>query len=219
MANGDKLIELYVSCLQEVLKRGWAKEVRQNRERPPIDTIDKTRFFHEYAFCVFASFFKWRTVNSKWRDLTRVFRDWDYEEICQHDNEIDQEAMRIFGNKRKVKAILKCANKLSEEGWDKFRASLVGADLSNQLKLLDDLPGIGKAARYQLAAAIGIDVAKPDRYLLQFASKYGFGATEEGVQRFTKQISDLVGERLKVVDYVLWRYSEGSCYQKQNDLC
>lgn len=208
---GDStLIKLFISCLREILERGWSHEVRENRERASLGTIDRIRFFHEYAFCVFAAFFRWSIVDAKWQDLTRIFRNWDYDEIYRHKDEVEREAMKVLGNRRKINSILKCVEKLHREGWDKFKARLLQADFTNQLELLDDLPGIGIAAKYQLAGAIGIDVAKPDRYLLDFASKYGYPRTENGVQDFTKRISNLVGERMKVVDYVLWRWSEGS---------
>jgi hypothetical protein len=210
MVSDPELIDFYITSLGEVLKRGWAKEIKENREHPPIDLLDRVRFFHEYAFCVFAAFFKFSLVEERWPDLTKAFNGWDYEQICNNKQEVAQETMRVFGNKKKVAAVIRCAEKFSREGWDNFWRSLVNADLPLQLELLDSLPYIGKAARYQLAGAIGIDVAKPDRHLLRFASKYGYPETEEGVQNFTKRIANLVGERVKVVDYVLWRYAEGS---------
>jgi len=210
VTSDDELIDEYVSCLREILKKGWGHEVKENREHPPIETVDTVRFFREYAFCVFAAFFRWRIINKKWQDLTRAFKSWDFEEICRYKQEVKEQAMGILGNERKIKSILECAEKLRKVGWDKFRASLLQASLPVQLELLDDLPGIGRAAKYQLAGAIGIDVAKPDRYLLSFAAKHRYPATEKGVQELTGRISNLVGERVKVVDYVLWRYSEGS---------
>lgn len=211
MASDQELIDLYISCLREVLERGWANEVRENRERPPIYTVDRTRFLRECAYCVFVANIGEKTIRKRWPAITRAFRCWDCEEICQNKEEVRDEAMQVFGSERKVGATLKCAERLYGDNWEEFKDSLIRKDLSEQLEFLDDeLPGIGKAARYQLAGAIGIDVAKPDRHLARLAHKYGYQKTEEGVQQFAERIARLVGERVKVVDYVLWRYSEGS---------
>ena len=211
MAGDQQLIDLYVSCIQEVLMRGWADEVRENRERPTINTVDRAKFLHECAYCVFVANFAEKTIRERWPALTRAFRSWDCEEISKHKEEVRDEAMQVFGNEQKVTATLKCAERLSGNKWEEFKDTLIHRDLSEQLEFLDnELPGIGKAAKYQLAGAIGIDVAKPDVHLLRLAQQYGHLATEEGVQQFANRIAKLVGERVKVVDYVLWRYSEGS---------
>ena len=211
MASDQEFIDLYISCLREVLERGWANEVRENRERPSIDTIGRIQFFHEYAFCVYVSGFKWKTVNMRWPDLTRIFKGWDNDQVCENKLEVEREALQVINHEKKVKAILSCAQMLSEVGWDNYKASLIHADLPHQLKQLEKLPYIGPAMRRQLAGAIGIDaVAKPDIHLRRVALKYWGSDTEDGVQEFTERIASLVGERVKVVDYVLWRYSEGS---------
>jgi len=209
MVSDQQLRNLYDSCFQKVISLGWSDDIDWSRW-VRIDDVDRVEFFKQYAFCVFVSFFRWKVINKKWPDLTRAFKGWDYEEICRNKQEVEQEATRIFANKRKVWSVLKCAELLSNGGWDKFKASLINGDLFHQLKQLDALPGIGTAAKYQLAGAIGIDVAKPDRYLLRLASQYGFPATEQGVQNFAKRVAGLVGERVKVVDYVFWRCLEGS---------
>ncbi len=209
MVSDQELRNLYNTCLQKVIGLGWDEDIEWSR-KVTISDLNKVEFFEQYAFCVFVAFFRWSVIDKKWPDLTVVFKGWDYEEICQHKQEVEREARKVFGNERKVKSVLRCAEILSNRGWDNFRASLTSRDLSHQLELLDTLPGIGQAAKYQLAGAIGIDVAKPDRWLLRLASKYGYSATEEGVQEFARRIAELVGERVKVVDYVLWRCSEGS---------
>ena len=210
-AKADReLVNLYHECLKEVLNRGWGSEIDWSRSRR-LDAVDRREFFEQYAFCVFASFFRWSVVQNKWPHLTKAFKDWDYEKICQHKQEVEEHALKIFGNKKKVGAIIKCAESISMAGWDEFKALLLRENLTNQLNLLDELPGIGKAARYQLAGAIGIDCAKPDRYMLRLASQCGYQPTEEGVQRFAERVGKLVGERVKVVDYIFWRFSEGSC--------
>ena len=67
---------------------------------------------------------------------------------------------------------------------------------------LGSLPFIGDITKYHLARNLGIDVAKPDRHLARLAVIFHY----DDVQEMCKFISDKTGDRIGVVDVVLWRY-------------
>jgi hypothetical protein len=96
---------------------------------------------------------------------------------------------------------------LNDWGWPRFAQWLQDKNL-----LLEpgDIAYIGPAARYHLARNIGANVAKPDRYMRDHAARYGYSRIDKGVNDFASRIAVLVGERVGVVDYVLWRNDEGS---------
>ena len=209
MSNDQQLVDLYESALHRVIERGWGDEVQYFRELT-FDKVDGRFFFREYAFCVYASGFSNYVLNSKWEGLSKAYKNWNYEKVCQSMDEVRDEALKFINFKRKVEAILECAQKLNDRGWPRFKDWLQGMNLlikPGQLKF------IGPATRYHLARNIGANVAKPDRYMLDRAAKYGYPLTDKGVQQFAIYLAKLVGERVGVVDYVLWRDDEGSYYK------
>ena len=137
----------------------------------------------------------------------RAYKSWNYIKVCQHVDEVRDEALGFINHEKKVEAILRCAQKLNDWGWPRFKNWLQGMNL---LVKPGQLGYIGPATTYHLARNIGADVAKPDRYMLDLASERGYPPTNEGVQQFAKRIAKLVGERVGLVDYMLWRDYEGS---------
>lgn len=71
------------------------------------------------------------------------------------------------------------------------------------IEALRSLPFMGPATTRHLAKNIGFDVVKPDRHLLRIAAVAQFSSPDE----LCRAISALVGDRLSVVDSVLWRYA------------
>lgn len=209
VCTDQQLIDLYESALHRVIERGWGDEVQYFRGLT-FDKVDGRFFFRECAFCVYAAGFSNYVLNSKWEGLTKAYKNWSYEKVCQYADEVRNQALGFIHHEGKVKAILECAEKLNDWGWPSFRDWLQSMNLLIQP---GQLKYIGQAARYHLARNIGADVAKPDRYMLDHASECGYPPTDEGVQQFARRVARLVGDRVGVVDYVLWRDNEGSYYK------
>ena len=99
----------------------------------------------------------------------------------------------VFRHKGKVKAIddvIKNCNKYFKE-WN---------ESGHSVEYLETLPFIGKITKYHLAKNLGLDFCKPDRHLERIAKQYN--TTPEIL---CKQICESTGERIGVVDIVLWR--------------
>ncbi|MCL4328727.1 MAG: hypothetical protein M1410_04010 [Candidatus Thermoplasmatota archaeon] len=75
--------------------------------------------------------------------------------------------------------------------------------IRNPFETLREFPYIGPVTYYHLAKNIGIPVAKPDRHLSRLASRSGF----RDVQEFCEFLSRKTGDRIQVIDIVLWRYA------------
>ena len=73
----------------------------------------------------------------------------------------------------------------------------------HHLSFLQHQPYIGPATCYHLAKNLGLNVAKPDRHLLRVSEVLGF----ESPQLLCSRISDLTGEKVAVVDLVIWRFA------------
>src|ERR1700683_3136557 len=106
--------------------------------------------------------------------------------------------MAVFGNARKITAILQACVYVYEQGF----SSLSSRIQANPILELRELPLIGPVTSYHLAKNLGIDVVKRDRHLVRLSSYLGFDSPEEMCGAFGHQ----VGEPVSLVDIVLWRY-------------
>jgi len=62
---------------------------------------------------------------------------------------------------------------------------------------------IGPVTCFHLAKNLGVDVVKHDRHLVRYASYMGFRDATE----LCEMISRITGDRVAVVDLVLWRFA------------
>lgn len=89
--------------------------------------------------------------------------------------------------------------RVADEGFSRTKTKLVGGDMS----YLRTFPYMGPATSYHLAKNLGMDVVKPDRHLIRISSVAGYECPEA----MCRDIAATAGERLSVVDLVLWRYA------------
>jgi hypothetical protein len=73
----------------------------------------------------------------------------------------------------------------------------------DQLAWCDALPHIGGITKYHLAKNLGVDCAKPDRWLVRVAQCGG-----ETVDALCQRLARAHGDRVATVDYVIWRSCE-----------
>lgn len=70
----------------------------------------------------------------------------------------------------------------------------------DKLAFIESLPWIGEITKYHLAKNLGVDCAKPDRWLVRLAEVSG-----ESVDGLCARVAKESGDRVATVDYVLWR--------------
>jgi hypothetical protein len=105
---------------------------------------------------------------------------------------------KIFGHRGKAAAI--------ERGWrDRayWLASFHDAERDGTAAVLawcESLPWIGGITKYHLAKNLGVDCAKPDRWLVRLAF-----AGDEDVDQLCGRLARETGDRVAAVDVVLWR--------------
>lgn len=164
--------------------------------RVNIEDLTPHKFWTEYIWCVYTSGFSAKVVSSIFPRLMNAYGPWDW--TLNNLDFIYGRVRPIFSNLKKCGSIVMCRTLLSKLGWDKFKAAYCTDPLD-----LQDLPFIGKVTCYHLARNLGIDAVKPDLHLVRLADHYGYGSPEE----MCSYLSGLSGERIGVVDYVLWSYS------------
>lgn len=72
-----------------------------------------------------------------------------------------------------------------------------------RLAFLEALPWVGPITKFHLGKNLGLDVAKPDRWLARLAAIH-----QQPVQAFCRSLAEASGDQVVVVDTVLWRVCE-----------
>ena len=177
--EGTTLLKYYISAKQFVIDNGFQKEIEivGNREFEEQDEID---FFTEFVYVVL-------NAGMKNQVAEKIFAKYAKNGLS---------AVKHEGKRRAIEK--------AERFYDKWFFMLQKKiTLSEKLDYLETLPWIGPITKFHLARNLGIDVAKPDRHLVRIAEHFNY----KDVQRMCEDISEWKGDRVGVVDVVLWRYA------------
>jgi hypothetical protein len=170
----------YLDLKQAILKAGFGEELLWAETVKAPCSADA--FACEYIWVVLNSGMKNQIAQKIWNKVHPALSAGD-------------SASTVFGHKGKAAAIdsvWKDRHKLFEE----FKLELD----CNKVEWLSRLPWIGKITKYHLAKNYGVDCCKPDRHLVRIANFY-----EKDPRELCSDIAKEVGDRVAVVDYVIWR--------------
>jgi hypothetical protein len=111
-------------------------------------------------------------------------------------------AHEVFGHELKSDAIDLGWEKRQErfEQFDRVYRTFAVTDPTVIVSWCRELPWIGKVTCWHLAKNLGVDCAKPDRWLARVAI-----AAEESVEQLCQRLADESGDRVATVDLVIWR--------------
>ena len=162
--------------------------------------IEESDFLREAAWVVLGSGMREAVVRRKFDEFSRAFLGWESAAaIVENKAFCRVTALSCFAHTRKIDGILAIADHVAAVGYTSVRRSIEDVGL----EYLERFPFIGPITRYHLAKNIGLDVAKPDRHLVRISKASGFSSAE----LMCRTIADLVGEKVAVVDIVLWRFA------------
>ncbi len=173
----DDIIPFFNTAKEYCISKGYEWEINKVRDRY-FKNLKIEDFLRQYIFVVISSGMRNQVAE-------KIFNKFL---IARNLNDIGHEGKR--------KAIATAMEKYGD-WFSELQES------EDKLTFLDTLPFIGKITKYHLARNLGIDVAKPDRHLVRLAKRFGY----DDVQKMCKEISDKTGERIAVIDEILWRYS------------
>jgi hypothetical protein len=194
-----RLVHAYAAARQRVISCGFLAEIAWQESRD-IQAVSETEFLKQFSWVVLAAGFRDSVVRQKYPAICRAFLDFSSaRQIAFHEVKCRTAAMAAFGNQRKIDAILATAKRVATEGFARTKSRLASGDVS----YLQTFPFMGAATSYHLAKNLGMDVVKPDRHLLRITCAAGY----ESPEAMCEEISVTVGERVAVVDLVLWRYA------------
>lgn len=195
----DDILRSYLLAEQFVLSRGYVDEICW-QERNSMDDLTESRFLSECAWVILSGGMSYSVVNSLFDRFSECFLNWSSaSSIVLHSSKCFNSAFRIFGNPKKLYAILEIAEIVNEEGFNKVLQNIE----RYQVEYLQKLPFVGPITSYHLAKNIGLNISKPDRHLQRIATACGYECSLE----LCSDISDHVGEKESVVDLILWRFA------------
>lgn len=155
---------------------------RSGTKTPPMEATD---FALRVSYVILSSGMKWNIITDIWRRLRPALIETGH-------------VGGTFGHPGKKKSIEKVMAE-REVYFTAFKAAWrAGPD--EVIAFCETLPHIGKTTKFHLAKNLGIDVAKPDVWLVRVARSSG-----EGPQDLCQRLSRESGDRVATVDYVIWR--------------
>lgn len=197
--RGEALLALaYLSAKKRVLRSPFASELVECLQEP--NEIDESGFLRHIAWVILSSGMAESVVRFRFPGISRGFLHWrSAREITNRRRDCTLAALTHFRHCQKINAIADAAEMISSRSFPVVKAEI----LSDPIAYLQIFPFIGPTTAFHLAKNIGLKVAKPDRHLLRLAALSGF----EKVDEFCGCISSFLGEDIRIVDSVLWRFA------------
>lgn len=190
---------LYLIAKSRVVESGYGDEIRWQTQIQ-YDHIDERTFLREMAWVILSSGMRESVIRNKFQSFSQAFCDWESARvICLKRSKCASRAMAVFGHKGKVAAILNITHHIDRYGFDSVRLGLE----VNGPEYLMQFPYLGQATAFHLAKNLGLDVVKPDRHLIRAAAAACF----ESPELFCDAIAKVIGDRLAVIDIVVWRFA------------
>jgi hypothetical protein len=188
----------YLLAKKEVLGSRFAPEVVEPLDSP--EDVTESKFLRELAWVILCGGMAESVVRSRFPAITNSFLNWcSAGEIAKRSFECINSATVYFRHEKKIEAIAASARIIHRRSFAIVHKSI----LRDPLASLMEFPFIGPTTAFHLAKNIGLQVAKPDRHLTRLASANGF----QDVQAFCGRISIFLGEDIRKVDSVLWRFA------------
>jgi hypothetical protein len=188
----------YLLAKKEVLGSRFAPEVVEPFDSP--EKVTESKFLRELAWVILCGGIAESVVRSRFPAITNSFLNWcSAEEIAARSSECIISATVCFRHNKKIEAIAASARIVHRRSFAVVHEGI----LRDPLRSLMEFPFIGPTTAYHLAKNIGVQVAKPDRHLTRLATASGF----QDVQAFCGRISVFLGEDIRKVDSVLWRFA------------
>lgn len=194
-----KLTETYLTAKETVITSGYGHEIDWQDTRQ-LSTLSESEFLQESAWVILCSGMRETVVRNIFQDISSVFMHWkDAVSITENAKLCKSKALSVFNHPRKISAILSICMRVKEDGFESIRCLI----RTQSVDFLKTLSFIGPITCYHLAKNIGMDVVKPDRHLVRIAKATKFSDPYE----LCCLIAEMTGDRITVVDIVLWRYA------------
>lgn len=191
------LVERYLDAFEFVVASRFGYEI-VGLEMFRIDDVDEGIFLREFAFVVLVSGFRYSTVQGLFPRINDAFLGFqDAKRIVSVMDHAYADALDVFNHHRKLSTICQAIREIADQGFGAYWSDLM-ADWDS----IERYDLIGEVTGLHLARILGMDVAKPDRHLMRLAA-----ALDTSVVDLTAGIGRATGDRVAVVDGVIWRFA------------
>jgi len=195
----ERLGQIYMDAKQYVIHCGFSHEIDWQEELR-FEDLDEARFLKEIAWVILSSGMRETVIRKKFGAVSKAFLNWTSSSIIYAKRDICYtEALIYFNNKPKIQAIIDIASYVHKHGFENVRKKIEQYGIEFLIKF----PFIGPATSLHLAKNLGLEVAKPDRHLTRIACNIGYPS----VENLCTEIAKITGEKISVVDIVLWRFA------------
>ncbi len=187
----------YLRAKSAVLGSPYAAElIHAVAERDVTESL----FLREVAWVVMSAGMRESVVRSKFPGVSSSFLEWRCASaIVTFQGECVAAARRYFGHAAKLNSIVRAARIVDETGFE----SLMAAFAADPIATLRRFPYIGPVTAQHLAKNLGVKTAKADRHLVRISMAAGFSSVDE----FCNLIAGFVGDDVRTVDAVFWRFA------------
>lgn len=197
--DADHLIRSYLDIKRRLVDSGWGDEIDW-QDGLNFQEVTELDFLRETAWVVLSAGMAERVIQAKFPMITEAFHGWDSADvIVQNRRAIRRTALGVFNHEAKIGSILEIAWTVSKAGFPRIKECIA----REREQFLATLPYVGPVTALHLAKNLGLDVAKPDRHLVRIAEVAGY----DSAGALCSRIADIVGDRVSVVDLVLWRFA------------
>lgn len=193
-ASRDALMLGYLEAYGRVLEAGYAEDIHWADDLSRVKP-DAHYVVNEGAWVILNSGFRYTVAKKLWPRLREAFHNFEPAAVSASCLPAARQVLRHEG---KIGAMVQLAEIVRKEGIDTILAD------AKDPPRLTRLPWIGKITCWHLAKVLGADVVKPDVHLKRAAAAAGF-PTALALCEIIREVS---GDRLTVVDSVLWRYGQ-----------
>lgn len=193
------LARAYLQAKRTVLNSPYGAEIVAALKNP--SDISESEFLRELAWVILSAGIAESVIRKKFPEISECFYDWkSARQISDNSATCIANALVHFRHEGKIRAIATAALKITNaESFESFWERI----MSDPLRELRCFSYIGPVTAFHIAKNMGVKVAKPDRHLVRLARANGF----ESVGDFCGTIAHYLGEDVRRVDSVLWRFA------------
>ena len=184
---------------EHVTQAGFAGEIDWQDSRS-LSQLTESEFLAQGAWVILSSGMRESVIRRCYEGVSRAFLHWaSAGAIAERRVECEEKALQVFNHLAKVRAIGSMCKRVCDISFPTVLQKIQTEDVS----FLRTFDFVGPVTSFHLAKNLGLDVVKPDRHLIRMASAARCSCPEE----LCKTIAEITGDKLAVVDLILWRYA------------
>ncbi len=193
------LADAYLRAKQTIIDAGFEHEIDWQNHVDPT-SVSESSFLREAAWVILSAGMRETIIRRVFPGVSSAFLEWESAAaITRRARYCCAAALLLFNSNRKIDAIIKIAEHVTNEGFDFVHKSIQEGGVG----YIACLPFMGPATSAHFAKNLGIAIAKPDRHLSRVAKQLGF----DSPHTMCELISEYVGDNIAEIDLVLWRFA------------